>query len=394
MRDDIMIYDPRGIDNRRPRPAYGRPETVEINIGLRQYMLRVYNFMAAGLGISGLVAYLAVPSGFYQEIAGIPLIWIVMLAPLGAVLFRSFRIERISAGAALVTFRGFAVLMGLSLARIFLVFTGVKHRAGVLHQRRRLCGDEPVWFRYGPRLGSCFSTRFKAGARPSPFSASGGCAPPRRSVVSVTRSRRFGTISATLKAPWSQQGLSQRCAPSTPELKCPSKPNGAARKLKWLSGGLVVGAFAVLLVLERRRPLRRSVEPQWRRDLRNIGVAGASALAIRLAEAPFVEPLARVVERRGWGLLNQLLLPKWAQLPLALMLMDYTLFLWHILTHRVPFLWRSNVVRDNGCGPNCHDGAALPFCRDAAVRALAGRTGVAARRPAVHIVTMAKGDAR
>jgi uncharacterized protein len=47
-----------------------------------------------------------------------------MLAPLGAVLFLSFRIERINAGAALVTFCGFAALMGLSLAGIFLVFTG------------------------------------------------------------------------------------------------------------------------------------------------------------------------------------------------------------------------------------------------------------------------------
>ena len=87
-------------------------------------MLRVYNFMAAGLAISGLVAYLAVTTGFYQQIAGTPLIWIVMLAPLGAVLLLSFRIERISVGAALVTFCGFAVLMGLSLAGIFLVFTG------------------------------------------------------------------------------------------------------------------------------------------------------------------------------------------------------------------------------------------------------------------------------
>jgi len=124
MKDDIMTYDPRGVGNRWPRPAYGRPETVDIDIGLRQYMLRVYNFMAAGLAISGLVAYLAVTNGFYQQIAGTPLIWIVMLAPLGAVLLLSFRIERISVGAALVTFCGFAVLMGLSLAGIFLVFTG------------------------------------------------------------------------------------------------------------------------------------------------------------------------------------------------------------------------------------------------------------------------------
>ena len=119
-----MTYDPRGVGNRWPRPAYGGPETVDIDIGLRQYMLRVYNFMAAGLAISGLVAYLAVTTGFYQQIAGTPLIWIVMLAPLGAVLLLSFRIERISVGAALVTFCGFAVLMGLSLAGIFLVFTG------------------------------------------------------------------------------------------------------------------------------------------------------------------------------------------------------------------------------------------------------------------------------
>jgi uncharacterized protein len=119
-----MTYDPTGTGNCWPRPAYGRPGTVDIDIGLRQYMLRVYNYMATGLGISGLVAYLAVTTGFYEQIAGTPLIWVVMLAPLGAVLFLSFRIERISVGAALVTFCGFAALMGLSLAGIFLVFTG------------------------------------------------------------------------------------------------------------------------------------------------------------------------------------------------------------------------------------------------------------------------------
>ena len=71
-------------------PTYGRPETVDIDIGLRQFMLRVYNFMLAGIGISGLVVYLAVATGFYQQIAGTPLIWIVVLAPPGAILFLSF----------------------------------------------------------------------------------------------------------------------------------------------------------------------------------------------------------------------------------------------------------------------------------------------------------------
>jgi len=119
-----MSYDPTGTGSGWPRPAYGPPGTADVDIGLRQYMLRVYNFMVAGLGISGLVAYLAVTTGFYQQIAGTPLIWVVMLAPLGAVLFLSFRIDRISVGTALTTLCGFAALMGLSLAGIFLVFTG------------------------------------------------------------------------------------------------------------------------------------------------------------------------------------------------------------------------------------------------------------------------------
>jgi FtsH-binding integral membrane protein len=108
-----------------PRPAYGAGvRGFDIDIGLRQYMLQVYNFMAAGLGVTGLVAYGAVATGFYQQIAGTPLIWLVMLAPLGAVLFLSFRIERMSAGAAQATFWTYAALMGLSLAGIFLLYTG------------------------------------------------------------------------------------------------------------------------------------------------------------------------------------------------------------------------------------------------------------------------------
>lgn len=106
-----------------PRPASGNAG-VAIDIGLRQYMLQVYNFMAGGLALTGLVAYGAVATGLYQQIAGTALIWVVMLAPLVAVLFLSFRIERMSAGAAQATFWGYAALMGLSLAGIFLVFTG------------------------------------------------------------------------------------------------------------------------------------------------------------------------------------------------------------------------------------------------------------------------------
>jgi FtsH-binding integral membrane protein len=107
------------------RPAYGAGVGVAIDVGLRRYMLRVYNFMAAGLALTGLVAYAAVATGFYQQIAGTPLIWLVMLAPIGVVLLLSFRIERMSVGAAQAAFWGYAALMGLSLAGVFLLYTGV-----------------------------------------------------------------------------------------------------------------------------------------------------------------------------------------------------------------------------------------------------------------------------
>ncbi len=87
-------------------------------------MLRVYNFMAGGLIASGLTGYAAAQAGFYQRIAETPLIWIVMLAPLGAVFVLSFRIDRMSAAAAQLTFWIYAILMGLSLTGIFLVYTG------------------------------------------------------------------------------------------------------------------------------------------------------------------------------------------------------------------------------------------------------------------------------
>ncbi|HEU5117265.1 MAG TPA: sterol desaturase family protein, partial [Isosphaeraceae bacterium] len=95
------------------------------------------------------------------------------------------------------------------------------------------------------------------------------------------------------------------------------------------------------LWLERRRPLRRhSVEPKLRRDVRNLAVAATGAVTVRLVETPVVMPLARLVDRRRWGLLKRVNLPTWLELPLSIVLMDFTLYLWHILTHKMPLLWR------------------------------------------------------
>src|SRR5258707_11671603 len=120
--ETMSSYD---SNQRRPYDArIGAPPSAAIDAGLRAYMLRVYNYMAGGLAVTGIVAYVAASSGFYQAIAGTPLIWLVMLAPLGFVLALSFGIQRMSAGTAAVLFWIYAAVMGLSLGSIFLVFTG------------------------------------------------------------------------------------------------------------------------------------------------------------------------------------------------------------------------------------------------------------------------------
>ena len=101
------------------------PDRVLFNEGLRQHMLRVYNYMGLGLVMTGLVAFIVgTTPALYVPIFSTPLKWFVMLAPLAFVLFFSFRMESMSASGAQTLFWAFCAVMGLSLASIFLVFTG------------------------------------------------------------------------------------------------------------------------------------------------------------------------------------------------------------------------------------------------------------------------------
>ena len=108
-----------------------------IDAGLREYMLRVYNYMASGLALTGLVAYMlfqaTAVTGPTGDIVGLtnlgvslytgPMMWIVALAPLGVVMYMSFGIRNMSASRAQTMFWVFAFLMGLSLSTIFLTYT-------------------------------------------------------------------------------------------------------------------------------------------------------------------------------------------------------------------------------------------------------------------------------
>jgi sterol desaturase/sphingolipid hydroxylase (fatty acid hydroxylase superfamily) len=108
----------------------------------------------------------------------------------------------------------------------------------------------------------------------------------------------------------------------------------------WLTGLLVLGEFCLLFGLELRRPLRRSVEPKLTRVARNLAVSVTSALAVRLAESPVIQPISRMVERQKIGLLKRLSLPRAVETALAVALMDYTLYIWHRVMHRSALIWR------------------------------------------------------
>ena len=113
-------------------------ETHVIDEGLRTYMLKVYNYMASGVLLTGVISLflfkLSVVTSVDGSIIGLTslgntlynssLMWIVMLAPLGVVLYMSFGIRKMSAAKAQGTFWVFAALMGASLSSIFLVYTG------------------------------------------------------------------------------------------------------------------------------------------------------------------------------------------------------------------------------------------------------------------------------
>ena len=113
-----------------------RTDQVAIDAGLRAHMIRVYNYMAAGVALTGLVAWFTFSAAvtqtgtglqltsFGQAIYGSPLMWVLVLAPLALVFVISFGINRLSAGTALTLFFVYAGLLGLSLSSIFLMYTG------------------------------------------------------------------------------------------------------------------------------------------------------------------------------------------------------------------------------------------------------------------------------
>ena len=132
----MIDFNKNGILN---RAKAAQQSTVVMDEGLRTYMLKVYNYMATGILLTGIVALLtfkmSVVTNDAGSIVGLTsmgnaiymsgLKWLVMLAPLGIVFYMSFGINKMSAAKAQTTFWFFAGLMGLSLSSILLVYTGM-----------------------------------------------------------------------------------------------------------------------------------------------------------------------------------------------------------------------------------------------------------------------------
>lgn len=123
--------------NYAARPAFGAERAAAIDAGLRAYMIRVYNYMAAGVAVTGVVAWLTfnaavqtnaagqlVLTSFGQAIFSGPLTIVLLLGTLGLVFFMSFRIGHLQPSTALGLFMVYAGLLGLMLSSVFLAYTG------------------------------------------------------------------------------------------------------------------------------------------------------------------------------------------------------------------------------------------------------------------------------
>ena len=131
-----MEFDKKGILGRSASEAQS---TVVMDEGLRAYMLKVYNYMATGILLTGIIALISFKLSAVTDSSGAIVAltsfgntiffsgwkWLVMLAPLGIVFYMSFGINKMSASKAQTTFWVFAALMGLSLSSILLVYTGL-----------------------------------------------------------------------------------------------------------------------------------------------------------------------------------------------------------------------------------------------------------------------------
>jgi sterol desaturase/sphingolipid hydroxylase (fatty acid hydroxylase superfamily) len=119
----------------------------------------------------------------------------------------------------------------------------------------------------------------------------------------------------------------------------------AVRFSSTAAGAVLLGSWAAgLLWWEYKRALRPVVDSKVERDVRNLAIAGLAAVATQFLEVPVAVSLARRSLLQSTGFLQIMTIPTWARPVVAILLLDYTLYIWHWLTHRIPLLWRFHRV--------------------------------------------------
>lgn len=99
-----------------------------------------------------------------------------------------------------------------------------------------------------------------------------------------------------------------------------------------------------LLWLEFRKPLRPVQDSKLRRGIRNGVIAACAGAVVQALEVPAALAASNLVAAYDLGVTRNLPMPQWARAVISVLLLDYTLYLWHVMTHRVPFLWRFHRV--------------------------------------------------
>ena len=112
----------------------------------------------------------------------------------------------------------------------------------------------------------------------------------------------------------------------------------------WIGALVLASGFIAMAAVETVRPLRRPREPRLRRTIRNLTTGVLSLAVVTFLQAPILMPLVHWAQRHGFGLLNLVRLPAAVEVVTAVLLLDYTLWHWHRINHRVPFFWRFHLV--------------------------------------------------
>jgi sterol desaturase/sphingolipid hydroxylase (fatty acid hydroxylase superfamily) len=106
----------------------------------------------------------------------------------------------------------------------------------------------------------------------------------------------------------------------------------------------MAGAAIALFIAEKRRPLRQQGQDEPSRMIRNLVMGAGSIAVVNFLQRPLVDPLAARVREQRCGIAQRIDGPEWLRDAVAFLLLDYTMYVWHFLTHKVPLLWRFHLV--------------------------------------------------